>query len=294
MKNQFILFAIGLTILLSLGIISSEANYSNGYDNSTNYSNETQVIITDVSIINFFPKENKIGDVQLNIQIQNNKDEKISNVLPSVSGRGFSTYNVVSIDELGAHEKDYAFVNGNFRESGNVTLTIKINKETFYQNITVADVNAQAQEKNNKDLLANTSSQLEILKKDYSDLESAISTKKDEGYDVSKVNLDELKKLLRNVQSDILSENAVQSKVDINIAQDEYSYQKNLLNNAKPISTVNKLKDYAILFSSIAGAIVLFFTLSELLKKKSVNVVTSVNFFRKKKEEEPAKKEKKK
>jgi len=70
-------------------------------------------IMRDIEITKFFPKEVKLGDVQFNIQIKNNLDETLENVFAIVSGKGFSTYDVVPIDSLEPFGKDYIFVNGN-------------------------------------------------------------------------------------------------------------------------------------------------------------------------------------
>ena len=61
------------------------------------------------------------------------------------------------------------------------------------------------------------------------------------------------------------------------MAFEEYETQKNKLDNVKPKSIINRIRENALIFSTIAGALITFFTLYELLKRKSENVVTATS-----------------
>ena len=121
MKNKEVIFALVLFILLS----SATAD---------DVSNET--IIEDITITNFIPKEFKLGDGQFSIQVQNNKNETLDYIIAIVSGKGFSTYETIPIDVLDSGDKSYIIISGNFKEAGNINLTIKINREFFYPHYT--------------------------------------------------------------------------------------------------------------------------------------------------------------
>ena len=236
-----------------------------------------------LSITKFFPSEVALGDVQFNIQVRNNGNQTLENVYAFVSGRGFSTYTVIPIESLGAREKDYIFVNGNVRESGTINLTIQISQHMFRQQITVVDtstdINTTVEEINQKRLLE-LGAQLEALKKNYSELELTISEKKDSNYDLSGVDLEDLKRYLRDVESYIFIGNANQASVSLQLAREEYRYQKNKVDNSKVIPALTRLKENALIFSAIFGSILAFFALSELLKQKSERVYSTFSHLR--------------
>lgn len=194
MKKSDLILITGILFvcLLITNVISQE-------DSSMNAS------LSSVSILSITPDTSKIGDVQLNIKVQNNENITKSNLVAIVSGKGYSTYDITGIDSLAPGEKDYIFVNGNFKESGNITLTIKIDNNLFYKNVSVltqsqADIEEQARlEQEKKDALANLSQELSGLKQRYSVLETNYYDKKDNSYDVSKVNLDQLKSYIRAI-----------------------------------------------------------------------------------------------
>ena len=292
MKRVIICLTLLLSIYAFANVNAEEANNSvNLSENSTNFTDATNVSLSTVEIINFFPKEFKIGDAQFNIQVKNNKNETIHDSGAFVTGNGYSTYEVVSIESLDAGSKDYIFIYGNFKEPGNLTLSIKILGETFYQNVSIIDLNnasqkelddlKKQQEKTN--LLNNLSSELKDIKQNFTSLEDQINEKKDNNYDVSKVNLNDLKGYIGNAQINILEGNADEARINIDLAVDEYAYQKSRLDSAKKSSILARLKENAVLFSAIAGAVIMFFTLYELLKRKSEGIVNVTSRIVKKK-----------
>ncbi len=254
------------TVNSSLSVNESFQNETNLTINQTN--NLTTEIFPSLVIRHFLPAETKVGDVQLSINVQNLKNETISELYAYVSGEGFSSYNVVPIDSLKPGEKSYILVSGNFRKAGSINLTIKINQETFYQTVKVSDDSAGAVAYNNE-LALNLSNELSVLKSKYSTLESEFQAKKSDGYDVSGVILSDLKVMLRDAQANLLSENLVQARVKLDLAKEEYEIQFAKMDNLKKVSLASKLKDNAVLFSTLAGAIITFFTLYELLKRKN-------------------------
>lgn len=276
-----------LLILFFVLIFSSTGIYAVGNEtlNQTVTDNSTVVIpnvtISNIILTNFMPKEVQLGDVQFNIQVQNNKNETISNTFAFVTGNGFSTYNVVPINSLAPNQKDYIFVYGNLKQAGNITLTIKINDETFYQNITVINQNTESNQQKLDDLkkaqekeqeIKNISDQLSVLKQNFTILQNEFSQKSSNNYDVSLVNLNLLDNYIHNIQADILTGNVDDAKVNLNLAGEEYLAQKNRVDSAGKLPLINIIKNNVVLFSTFAGAILTFFALYELFKKKKEDI----------------------
>lgn len=289
----FVLFAFSF-------VFAEEANTSltgmvvaNLSDNSTNTSlsegsvNVTQnvisVVMPEVIVTGITPKETKIGDVQMLIQIQNKKNETLSNPSIFISGNGYSTYDIAPLDDLAANEKGYLVVQGNFRTAGAINLSIKINKEISYQTVTV--INPQTETNtdklNNIDLLANLSAELDSLKKQYNDLSDELATKTKQKYDVSSISLTEAKGYLRNAETNLITENIVSTKANIKLAKEEITYQSERLEKATVRPFMDRLKDNLVPFSVIAGSLMTFFALWELLKKKSEKVVVKISSIKK-------------
>ena len=98
--------------------------------------------------------------------------------------------------------------------------------------------------------------------------------------------MNELKNYLRSAQASILAENVDEARINIELATEEYDNIQNRVSYLKKLPFIIRYKEYAIIFSSIAGAILTFFTLSELLKKKGSYVATTIRNRKDKKEEE--------
>ena len=290
-KSDLFLLVCILFICLSIANVISQASDSSIND-STNISIPTE---TEITIISIVPDTFKIGDVQLNIRIQNNDNTTKTNLIALVSGRGYSTYDIIGIDSLAPNAKDYIIVSGNFKENGNITLVIKIDNNLFYKTVIVlsqsqADIEEQARlEQEKKDILANLSSQLSELKKKYSILETDYYAKQADNYDLSKVSLDQLKSYIRAIDSSILNEDIQNSRINLNLAYQEYEDQRTKLDSATSKSLVTRLKDNAVIFSAIAGALLAFFALSEIIKRNGEHIARKITSKKK-----PAKKIKKK
>lgn len=275
----FILLLVFFGIFLSS--IYAQENISRNETNKTNITieNISLVEIKDIEIIKFFPKEVKAGGVQFSIRVKNNKNQTLENVFAIIKGKGFSTYDVIPIEELVYNERDYIFVNGNLAESGEINLTIIIGKNIFYQQITVFDVSKKEQEnekEENLQRLNEVSQELEELKKNYIDLELEISEKKDNNYDVSSIDLEDLKKYIRNIESGVITKNFNEAEVNLKLAKEEYNYQKNKVDNAKLISILTRIRENALIITTFISTILAFFALSELLKKKGESTIHAI------------------
>ena len=268
---------IGLILIFAFSL---NGIYAQGNEtvNQTVIDNSSIIATPSLDLINFMPKEVKLGDVQFNLQIQNNKNETVNNTFAFITGDGFSTYNVVPISSLASGEKDYIFVYGNLKQTGNITLTIAINDEIFYQNITViSDTGNQQkldelqQEQEKEQQIKNISDQLNGIKQNFTLLQNEFSEKQS-NYDLSLINLNTLDNYIHNVQADILTGNVNDANLNLNLAYEEYSTQKNNLDNAKGLPLINIIKNNVVLFSTFAGAILTFFALYELFKKKKGDI----------------------
>ena len=135
----------------------------------------------------------------------------------------------------------------------------------------------------------NLSDTLGDLEQNYNALEDELSSKSDNNYDVSRINLDDLKRILRDTQLNILTENIGEARINLNLAQQEYNDQKNNLGRTSKIPFIQRTKDYAVLFSAIAGALIMFFTLSEMLRRRGESVFSTVGRIVKTKDREVVK-----
>jgi hypothetical protein len=273
-KSIFVI--LGFILIFSLTGI-----YAQGDETGNQTMDNSSVIVPNLILTNFMPQEVKLGDVQFNVQIQNNKNEIVNNTFAFITGTGFSTYNVASIASLAPGEKDYIFVYGNLKQAGNITLTIKINDETFYQNITVINQNIESDQQKLDELQAeqekeqqikNISDKLNGLKQNFTSLQNEFSDKQSGNYDVSLINLNILDNYLHNVQADILTGNVNDANLNLNLANQEYLTQKNNLDNVKKVPLITILKNNVVLFSTFAGAILTIFALYELFKKKKEDI----------------------
>lgn len=313
-KNIKTFLILGLLLVLFLGFVSAENLTTNDSDSnissngsivtgavvsgsndsvnqtmnsSNNTVNQTleipaEIYQTEISILSIYPKEFKIGDNQFNVQIQNNRNFTLKNVALLVTGKGFSTSDVVPIDSLDAGEKGYVLIMGNFKEAGNITLTIRENQDVFYYNISVIGASNQAKtnelqaQQDNAALIQNYTQILNAIKQNYTSLENTLASKKDDSYDVSKISLDDLKKYIRTVQTSLLTGDISSAKVNLDLAASEYADQKVAIDSVQKIPFLNRVKDNLALVGAIAASILTLFTFYELVKKKKKEVSETI------------------
>jgi hypothetical protein len=279
MNTKLILLLILSISLISLTFAEEITIPDNSSINDTIIPIPNITITQIVNVTSIYPTEVKTGDNIIAIQVENIGNSNLSYLIPLISGNGFSAYEAIPIESLVPGSSSYILVKGNFQQAGTITLDIRINNQLFSQNIQVTSPTIEEQEKlkqENAAILANLSSQLSELKNNFTILENETATKKDDNYDVSSVNLADLRSYIRTTDSNILSENADNAKVNYRLAIEEYVYQKSKLDNAKKISTLDRIKNNALIFSAIAGAVIVFFSLFELLKRKQSDVVQVV------------------
>jgi hypothetical protein len=297
--KRIILVLLLFAIVFSLACINAQENDTSS--TAENQTAENMSAMQEIVLNDLMPKEVQLGDVEFTLQIRNTENETVKNIFAFISGDGISSYNVIPVDSLPAGEEGVIFVFGNAKKAGNISVTIRINDETFYQNITVIDPNNETEQKleevrkaqEKEQQIQNISDNLNRIKARLIDLEDELAQKKDDGYDVSQITLDYLQSYIRKIQADILTGDVGDATINLNLADQEYSTIKDSLDYARKVPFINKLKDYALIFSTIAGSIITFFALYELLKKKRENIsdVITKKMVKKKPEEKESKKE---
>ncbi len=259
-------------------------NVSDEVVNVSSEQNETapqeNAPISDFTITSFVPKEFKTGDVQFNIQVQNIGTVELSSLAAFVTGKGFSTYDVIPIDTLKPGEKSYILVMGNIVKDGiadTIQLTMRINSKVFYQNITVLGSSSgnklhelEQVEQKKTEALSNLNLQLDEMKRQYDAFEKELKVKAESRYDVSDINAGDFKNYMRDARSSFLHKDVEQTTVSTNLAAAEYADLKKKLDDAEVIksSFMGVIKENAVLISTIAGAMIAIFSLFEILKNK--------------------------
>ena len=221
-KNLIIL--VFMIIVLS-GFVLSET------DNSTQIEENHSIILKNVIPTNF-----RVGDSQFSIQIENAINETFTDVYARITGDGFSTYDVIPVDILEPYERGYILISCNFKKSGNITLTIKINSETFYKNVSVSQESSNQENQQNEEKkakLENLTIELNNIKEKNNLIEQEIIDKKNKGYDVSQVSTSDLKRYTRDAQEAVLASDIQGAELNIILANLEYNDLKSLVDNTK-------------------------------------------------------------
>lgn len=246
--------------------------------NETAPSNSSSVSffpVRSVSLVRITPDSFTQGDAQFTLVLRNNGTEALYSLVPVLAGTGFASYEITPLERLEVNGTGYILVRGLFQQAGNVTLSIRIGEQIFSLSVFIRSLTSLALPVSPLDL-TNLTERLTSLKRTYESLEALRTTKANQGYDVSDIHLDEAKKLLREAESSLLLKEGEQALVKLTLAQEELIQQDGKLAVVQPTSLSAQLKENAVLFSTLAGALLTFFTLYELLKKKSVGAVESV------------------
>ena len=286
--------------MLAIATAMADENSSQEFNTTINETiaiNETQenttepVKVAKLTITNFIPKEFEIGDVQFNIEVKNTGDLDFKNLRAFISGEGFYTYNVLPIGQLNPKESAYMVVMGKFEKAGKINLSITLDQFLFSQSVNITDPNKASEEQKLEKLRQEEEKQkaldsltlvLEDLELNYTKLEKELYDKKEDKYDVSDITLKDLKDYLRKLRADITVGDLNQSKATLNVALDEFNYQKEKLANVKLIKQpfMEIVRSNLLLISSLAASIITFFALFELLhkKKESIKKIVEVRY----------------
>ncbi len=247
-----------------------------------------------ISLLKVFPDFIKLGDAQINLQIENAGNTTFKNLEAVVTAAGFSTYEINTIDTLQQKEKGYFIVSGEFKKTGNLPLKIKIKDFIFYSNITVydpfyvaIDIEKEKQkEEEKKKKLDELQSKIALLQTNFSQLEQQFDQKKNNDFDVSSISLQDLKTYIRNTQASLAVQDEKESNVNYVLAENEFAYQKGKIESAQEIKKSFKqtMIDNAILISTIVGGLVALITLVEILRRQKEKVHEKIKNINLKKE----------
>lgn len=267
----------------TMNLTTNETNTinQNGTSNQTNKTIE----ITDFEIINLTPKKAEAGDITFDIEVKNTGNVKIGGLVPIIIGRGFSTYDIVPIESLEPDEISHIYVMGNLEEEGDISLNIRIKEKLFYEIIRVEskeetnETKLREVEEARRESIKTLSERLEKIKEDYSSLESEIKKKKG-GYDLSSINLEDLKIFIRDAESSLAIGEAEKANASMILAQEELKNQENILDSAQKKPFTTKIRENLLLISTTVGAVVTLFAFYELLKKKKESVYKKIKEFK--------------
>ncbi len=264
----------------------SDGNETTIEEDQKEATNETNMTLTTTEIVDFIvtvtPTEATQGDVILTVNVENNGTVPLSNLIPVITGKGFSVYNVVPIEEAAPGKIATSYVLGQFSDPGNITLTIKINGKRITQTVAVegsAQQSAEELEATKKEALAALSGQIEHLEKNYEQLESMLQEKQDD-YVLADVKLDKLKEYIRTAQSRMLAGQVKEANMSIILATTEYADVKNTVEHARKKSFFDKIRNNILLISSLAGAILTLFAFFEFVKRKQHGIYKKIKEFR--------------
>jgi len=232
-------------------------------------------LVVSFELVSVTPSETEVGDTLLELTFHNNGTIALSELTPVVVGSGFSTIDVTPIKLLKPNQTDISFVSGQFSNPGIFLLTIKVRDQVLRRSIRVIDSKVKPVE----DLTvmkADLSNQLETLRANYKELDTSYRQKKD-SYDVSNIDLTELKKLISSAETALIQMNLVSANASIIQAQREFADQKAALESVQKIGILKRLRDNIIPFSAIAGAIITLFSFYELMKKKQQHLSKKIS-----------------
>ena len=233
----------------------------------------------DANLVDIFPKQITIGDSQLNLYVENTGNRPLKNLVAFVTGDGISTYDVIPIEELQPDQRSYIIVRINARHRGLVELTVRILDDTFERRIVVRDEEADSQEQQQKEeeerkrnRLATAGSLLANLTEEYDAVEEFYYLRKNQGYDISGIDLRDAKGYLREAQASYAKSDVEQTEASLVLLQSELSDLNTLLENSqKPTRTFGDwIKDnstFVITVGYVLGIIISLFTIIELVKK---------------------------
>ncbi len=256
------------------------ATESTEMTNQTNATEEQQEDVVDF-VITLTPTEVKQGDVILTVHVENNGTVALSNLIPLVTGQGFSSYDVVPIVEVAPGETAVSYVLGHFTDAGSIVFTIKINGKAATQTVLVAGTSQSDEELEalKEEALQTLSVQLEDLENRYVLLEEEVEQKK-KNYLLPEMDIGGLKEDIRNAQSRILAGDVEEANISIILALTEYGVQKNKIDSAQKKSFFDKIQDNIFLISTLAGAILTLFAFFEFVKRKQAGIYQKIKEFK--------------
>lgn len=245
---------------------------------SSNVSTNVTPLVPQLLVLKLVPDMFRAGDMQFSILFLNNGSAPFSTSSVGLTYPGFASYSVSVLDELGPGAKGFVLVSGKFEQEGSGNMTIQVGAISFVVPLVVsAGAKGIVSSESLLDAhLSNVSAQLREVKQRYALLEQELATKRKEGYALGGISLDDAKVYLRDAEAALIRREPLEAQAGLALAEDELGLRSLQLSVVEKKSLLDTLKENAVLFSTLGGALVMFFTLYELLKKKSAVAVETV------------------
>lgn len=281
--------SVNETFVNDINMSSSELDLNNQTNNLTNSTLDNitieglldEVNYTDFNIVNISPTLVAVGDNLFTIEIENTGSTTIENLIPLVSGYGFSSYKTIPIKELLPSERDLAYVFAQLNYESEVILTVTINDKTEYFTINVLSESQAVNESiiidENEQL--NITNRLYLLEDDYKTMQESIK-KMEKDYFVNDIDLKDLKDYISRSKLQLLSGNLEQANISLVLAEEEFLDLNNKLVSAKKKSIFDTIKDNILLISTLAGAMITLYTFYEFVKRKQKGLYKKIKEFK--------------
>ena len=204
-----------------------------------------------INIASYFPTSLQLKENQVTFLVANEGTEPIKDISAKVIGEGIQHLSSTTISRLKPGEQDSLTVKMNVLKEGQLTASVKIDEKIFPVTFAIAE-----QVKVNKEELE---TKLAELKKKLQEQEDLYYEKKAENYLVAEVfeNIKATKKQLQDAQQQLLTNNLMEAKVNVDLAGptiEDIAYR--LGDAQKPKQTpLLWLKENAVAITSIIAAV---------------------------------------
>lgn len=241
---------------------------------------------TFIQIEKVSPKNLTKGIDYVNILIKNEYASGLYSMIASLSGDGISTVSSSKIDVLLSGDSKYLSLTVNSTKVGELGAVIKINfdagakkvaityADSFFvsgQNLIIEEVNETLKIQNDSTIL-NLSLRVDALKEQLKKYESDYLEKKSEGYLVSEIydSIKDARSKLQNAQLAVSEGNSKDAEKYLLLAQLSTDDVKTGLENARKTQKTffDKIKENAVLITTVSAAIVAIIGLMERQKSK--------------------------
>ncbi|MBI2581756.1 PKD domain-containing protein [Candidatus Woesearchaeota archaeon] len=204
-----------------------------------------------INIVSYFPTALQLKENQITFLVSNEGPEPIKDISAKVIGEGIQHLSSTTISRLKPGEQDSLTVKMNVLKEGQLTASVKIDEKIFPVTFAVAE-----QVRVNKEELE---LKLKELKQKLQEQEDLYYEKKAENYLVAEVfeNIKATKKQLQDAQQQLLTNNLLEAKVNVDLAGptiEDIAYR--LGDAQKPKQTpLLWLKENAVAITSIIAAV---------------------------------------
>ena len=203
------------------------------------------------NIVSYFPASLQLKENQVTFIVENKGPQPIKDISAKVVGEGIQHLSSTTISRLKPGEQDSLTVRMNVLKDGEITASVKIDEKIFPVTFAVAE-----QVKVNKEELE---LKLADLKKRLQEQEDLYYVKKAENYLVAEAfdNIKATKKQLQDAQQQLLTNNLLEAKVNVDMAGpaiEDITYR--LADAQKPKQTpLLWLKENAVAITAIIAAV---------------------------------------